>query len=59
MQSFLDVPDVSNLHHSKADANGRISQINHLETDVNGYYKAMTMNEINKMQHSYKINLSC
>ena len=30
------------------------SNSNHLQTDVNGYYKAMTMNDISKMQHSYE-----
>ena len=54
IQAFLELWDEFNKHHLKADADGCTqTKSNHLQTDVDGYLKAMTMNEIAKEQHSY------
>lgn len=54
MQSFPELPDESNKHHLKADADGSSKEMkqNHLKADTDGYLQSMTMTGWSRMLHS-------
>ena len=54
VKSFPKIPNTIPVGSVKSLLNNTIeSNSNHLQTGVNGYLKAMTMNEIAREQHSY------
>ena len=54
VKSFPNIPNTIPVGSVKLHINkSNESNSNYLQTDVDGYLKAMTMNEISKEQHSY------